>query len=371
MPRILHIIPSLSRQGMAKQLRLVADGSAGAGDDVHVCVLAGAPRAYAWCANLEERGVNATILMHRAQCDTSCLPALCGLARSLRPDIVQTWLSAGSLFGRIAARAAGVKHIVSSLGERDLFVPRWQALAERRLGAPTQTAVVDNSAAGELAVRRGWDARHVRVIRPAVEPAAASRYSRGEIFKQLNLPQDARLLGTAGSLEREKNLKHLIWVTDIFQAIHEPVHFLIMGDGPQRARLELFARQIAVRSRVHFLGHRDDVLDVLPHLDVYVSGARHEGSSNGLLEAMAAGVPPVATDLAGHREFICHGQNGFLVPVGSRADVAKCVKKLLDSVHLAEAVGDCARDSVLASHSVADAVKQYRALYQSIASSAN
>jgi hypothetical protein len=149
------------------------------------------------------------------------------------------------------------------------------------------------------------------------------------------------------------------------------VHLVVLGEGPQRARLERFSRQIEVRHRVHFLGHRDDVLDILPHLDVYVSGSQHEGCPNGLLEAMAAGVPPVVTDIPGHRELISHSRSGFLVPVGSRADVAKCVKKLLDNAQLAEEVGNSARNSVLAGYSVVKAVEHYRALYTSIASSAN
>jgi glycosyltransferase involved in cell wall biosynthesis len=366
MPRILHVISSLARHGTAKQLRLVAAGLATEGHDVHVCVLAGAPNAYEWCAALAEHGVDSTVLTQRTRADVSCLPALYRLIRQLQPDVVHTWLPIGNLFGRLAARAAGVKHVVSSLRDADPFVSRWNWPAERMLAGSTSAIVVNSHGVREHAVRHGIAPQKIHVIGNAVEIAKESCYSRDELFEQLQLPSDARLLGTMGPLVRSKNLKHLIWVVDIFKGIHEPVHLLVLGDGPQRARCELFAEQIEARHLVHFVGHRADARDILPHLDAYVCGSQHEGCSNGLLEAMAAGVPPVVTNISAHHDLVQHPQNGFHVPVGSRADVAKCVKKLLDDEQLAANMGTTAQTSVLARHSLKAMIEQYSALYKQI-----
>jgi len=362
--RILHIISSLARHGTAKQLRLVAEGLAAAGDEVQVCVLAGgAAGTHQWCADREENNVDVSVLTHRSSCDASCLVPLCRTVRRQQPDVVHTWLPAGNFFGRLAARAAGTAHTVASLRDMDPFAraSRWRA--ERWLAKRTSAIVVNSSGVRTHADRHGIDSRKLHVIANAVEPTFPSGQSRGQLLDHLNLPPDARLLGTAGPLTRTKNLKHMIWVADIFKAIHEPVHILIMGDGPQRWRFARFARQIEIDDRVHFLGDRADVLDILPHLDVYLSASQHEGCPNGLLEAMAAGVPAVVTNIAGHRDIVCHGESGFLVPVGSRAEVAKHSKKLLEDAQLASRIGHAGQKVVLEKHATADIIERYRALY--------
>ncbi|MCG8585114.1 MAG: glycosyltransferase, partial [Pirellulales bacterium] len=263
--RVLHIIPSLAQHGTAKQLRLVAEGLAAKGYDVHVCVLAGAPHAYQWCADLAEHGVESTIVTHRSRCDATCLPALIGRLRAICPDVVHTWLPAGNFFGRLAARSAGTKHIVSSIRHQDPYAPGWQWLAERLFDGRTDAIAVNSVGVRQHAVRQGLDASKVHVVPNAVEPAVPSQYSREECFEMFDLPDDARLMAAVGTLERSKNLKQQIWVADIFKGIHEPVHLLLLGEGPQQARLDAFARQIEVRHRVRFAGHREDVLDILPH----------------------------------------------------------------------------------------------------------
>ena len=365
--RILHIISSLEQHGTTKQLRLVAEGLAARGDDVHVCVLSGGtPGTYAWCAALAENHVDTSVLTHRSTCDASCLVPLYRTIRRHQPDVVHTWLAAGNLFGRIAARAAGAAHTVASIRDMDPFAHAWRWPAERWLAKRTDAIVVNSSAVREHAIRHGIDSRKLHTITNAACSASRSSYTRDELLDDLNLPPDTRLLGTVGPLVRTKNLKQLIWVGDIFKSIHEPVHFLVMGDGPQRWRLERFARQIEIDDRVHFLGHRDDVLDILPHLDVYLSASQHEGCPNGLLEAMAAGVPAVVTNISGHRDLVHHGESGFLVPVDSRADVARHSKKLLEDAQLAFRVGEAGRNWILKNHRPADMIERYRALYARI-----
>ncbi|MCG8586130.1 MAG: glycosyltransferase family 4 protein, partial [Pirellulales bacterium] len=99
---------------------------------------------------------------------------------------------------------------------------------------------------------------------------------------------------------------------------------------------------------------------------VFLSGSQHEGCPNGLLEAMAAGVPPVVTNVAGHRDIVRHGESGFLVPVGSRSEPAKYVKKLLDDGELAARIGNAAKETVATRHSVEQTVGGYAELYQSV-----
>src|SRR5205823_13545881 len=124
--------------------------------------------------------------------------------------------------------------------------------------------------------------------------------SREELLNELHLPSGSRLVGAVGRLWPQKRLKDLIWATDLLKSTRDDTHLLIVGDGPQRSRLERYAEQNAVLDRVHFLGERADVPRLMPNFDCLWLGSEYEGQSNAILEAMLAGVPVIATDIPGN-----------------------------------------------------------------------
>ena len=147
--------------------------------------------------------------------------------------------------------------------------------------------------------------------------------TRRQLLAELELPEDSRLIGLVGRLWPQKRVKDAIWAADLLKVIRDDVHLLVIGDGPQRDRLRRFRDQCQIRDKVHFLGERGDVPRLLPHFDVLWSTSGYEGQSNVILEAMAAGVPVVATDIPGTRELVVPDVTGYLVPVGDRAAFAK------------------------------------------------
>ena len=106
---------------------------------------------------------------------------------------------------------------------------------------------------------------------------------------------------------------------------------IIVGDGPLRKTLEERARHLGVAEHVDFLGNvpHEQVPEILGASDLYISTARSDGASVSLLEAMACGVPPIATDIPANREWIANAENGFLFPVGDSVDLAQKVVTLL------------------------------------------
>ena len=139
-------------------------------------------------------------------------------------------------------------------------------------------------------------------------------------------------------------MKDAIWAADLLKVIRDDVHLLIFGDGPQRDRLLRFREQVVIGDKVHFLGQRNDLAHWLPHFDVLWSTSGYEGQSNAILEAMAAGVPVVATDIPGTRELVVPGETGFLVRVGHRAGFARWTNQLLDDAALAGRMGQTGRE---------------------------
>jgi glycosyltransferase involved in cell wall biosynthesis len=184
------------------------------------------------------------------------------------------------------------------------------------------------------------------------------------------------LIGLVGRLWPQKRVKDAIWAVDLLRTFPYDSHLLVIGDGPHRARLEMFCGQVETRDKVRFLGRRDDVPRLLPHFDVLWSPSAYEGQSNAVMEAMAAGVPVVATDIPGTRDLVVHGETGFLVPAPERsAESAKVngavvrglierTAELLGNRDLARRMGEAGRRRMAEHFSVETMLRRHAELYR-------
>jgi glycosyltransferase involved in cell wall biosynthesis len=361
--RILLIIPTLDRCGAEKQLTLLACGLPRDRFDVHVCVLT---RDGPLRAALDQAGIAVTLIGKSWKIDPVAYWRLYRTIRRLQPDLVHTWLFAANAYGRQAARQAGVPHVLA--GERCVDPwKRWHELAiDRYLARRTERLVTNSQGVVEFYRRQGLPASKFVVIPNAVQPAGPSPITRGQLLAELELPPETRLIGAVNRLWPQKRVKDLIWAADLLKVARDDAHLLIIGDGPQRWRLQRYRDQVEIGDRVHFLGERSDVSQLMPHFDCLWLGSQYEGQSNAVLEAMAAGVPVVATDIAGNRELVVHGQTGFLVPVGDRAGFARWTHRLLEDADLAHRCGSAAAERVRDEFSVEKMIQRHIALYEEL-----
>ena len=361
--RILHIIPSLDRAGAEKQLALLAAGLPRERFEVHVCALTrGGPIE----RDLAAAGIPVAVIGKRLRFDPLAYWRLRRHIARLRPDLVETWLFAGNAYGRAAALACGAPRIVASERCVDPWKTWLQLAIDRRLARRTDRIVVNSPAVRDFYAARGISAAQILVIPNGVPPAAPSRRGRAAILAELGLPPHARLVAFIGRFWRQKRIKDAIWALDLLKVIRDDVHLLVFGDGPLRQRMERFRRQIRIVDKVHFLGQRDDVGDWLPHCDLLLSTSGYEGQSNAVLEAMAAGLPVMATDIPGTRDLVVPGETGFLVPVGDRAALARGVQRLLDDPQLAARCGAAGRRRAESEFSVERMVGAYADLYDQL-----
>ena len=187
-------------------------------------------------------------------------------------------------------------------------------------------------------------AEKLTVIPPGVPPAPASDVSRDELLRELQLPPNARLIGVIGRLVPEKRVQDLIWAADLLRVLHDNLRLLIIGDGPLRPQLEQYARLASDLDHIRFLGERDDVWRIMPHLDVLWNGSENRGMSIAILEAMAAGVPVIASDTPMNREFVVEGETGYLIPLGQRsgrADRARHTDRIFTDATNCRKAGCC------------------------------
>lgn len=361
--RILHIIPTLDRAGAEKQLTLLASGLPKDMFDVHVCVLT---RDGPLHEELDRAGVPVTVIGKRWRLDPQAFWALKRHVGRLQPDLVQTWLFAANAYGRAAALACGVKHLIASERCVDPWKNLWQFAIDRQLARRTARLVANSDGVRSFHVRHGLPADRFVVIPNGVLPAPPSRWTREQLLERLGLPPGSRLLGLVGRLWLQKRVKDAIWIADLLKVAREDVHLLVIGDGPQRDRLCRYRDQVLIRDKVHFLGHRDDVSDLMPHFDVLLSTSGYEGQSNAILEAMAAGRPVVATNIAGTRDLVVDGKTGYLAPVGDRTTMAKHLYRLIEDVDLAHRLGEAGRQRVIDEFAVEKMVARYTALYEEV-----
>jgi glycosyltransferase involved in cell wall biosynthesis len=362
--RILHIIPTLVRGGAEKQLALLAAGLPKDQFDVQVAVLTHTGPLE---QTLREANVPVTLVGKRWKVDPFAFYRLKSLIRRLKPDVVHTWLFAANSYGRQAALAAGVKHVVA--GER--CVDPWKTglhfAVDRSLARRTDRIVTNSSGVKDFYVRHGLPADKFTIIPNGIRAAApAQPLTREQCFQQLGLSPTKHLIGIVGRLWPQKRLKDLIWAADLLKATRDDWQAVIVGDGPQRWRLERFRDQVDIRDRVHFVGEQSDVPRLMPHFDVLWLGSEYEGQSNAILEAMAAGVPVIATDIPGNRDLVVEGETGHLLPVGDRFEFARKTHWLLEDDALRQRLGEAGRQRIQQHFTIEQMVERHAALYREL-----
>jgi len=138
----------------------------------------------------------------------------------------------------------------------------------------------------------------------------------------------------------------------------------VVGDGPLREPLMRLAEDLGIADRIKFVGwvHRDKLPDIYRQADVFVFPSRHEGMSNVVLEAMASGLPVIATDIAGNHDLVVHGKNGFLIKPEAEVELREVLKQIMRQPRQLSAMGKEAQQFIIQHYSWRKAAEQYLAV---------
>lgn len=355
MLRICHILPTFHFSGAGSQIQLLTDMLPGDEFEQHVIALQDN-------GNSKRAFPNADSAKQSWLFDVGAGMRLRSHLKRIAPDIVHTWQFSANTYGRLAARSAGVKHIVAT----ERAVDRWkvwqESATDRWLARRTDKIITSSESVRAFYQSRGIPADKLKTIPAGVRLPEAS----AETKPIDDLPADALLIGAAGRLTSDRRLKDLIWACDLLKCIRDDAHLLIFGDGPHRWRLERYAGQIAITDRVHFLGETDQLEAWLPRLHVAWLACGHLGPSSWLLESMAAGIPAVAADSECNREVVIPEQTGFLAPLGDRAAFARWTNVLLSDHARREQMGFAARERAAEHFSAENMVQRHAELYRSL-----
>ncbi|HET7558565.1 MAG TPA: glycosyltransferase [Limnochordia bacterium] len=211
------------------------------------------------------------------------------------------------------------------------------------LSAPDHIIAVSQALADQLIERRLCNRLSLSVIPNGIDLAPFAAPATGALRQALGLSPETALVGAISRLAAGKGIESLIGIAPSLATHPRNPHFVIIGDGPQRAHFEALAARVGADDRVHFLGWRDDVSALLPELDVFVLASESEGLPLSLLEAMASGRAVVASAVGGIPEAIQDGVTGLLIPPKAPAALAFAVERLLRDPEYALALGRCAK----------------------------
>jgi glycosyltransferase involved in cell wall biosynthesis len=320
-------------------------------------------------ADLRAAGIPTTCLNKRLKVDPMALQRLVAHLRRGRYDVVQTWIFAANVYGRIAARRARVPVVLTSEMAVDLWKGAGHRAIDRRL-ARWCDAVVGNSQAVLDYYRDlvGIEPAKLRLIYSGIGPEETPPAEAAAARAELGLAPGARLMVYAGRLARQKCVDDLIDALDLLQHIRPDTVTLLIGDGPERTRLEERAAAFRMLGRnVRFLGHRQDAARWIAAADIVVLSSRYEGLPNVVLEAMRCARPVVATAAPGTTELVVPGETGLLVPVGDHKALAAALRDLIDDPGRASRLGQACRDRVDRQFRADAMIEQFGELYETIA----
>ena len=364
MIRLALMIPTLDRGGAEKQLTLLATHLPRNRFEVTVCTLT---RDGPYRAVLERAGIQVESFSKRWKLDPAAWFRAVGFFRRWKPDIVHTWLFAANTYGRTAARRAGVPYIVGAERCADHW-KLWHELAiDRYLAGRSNGLITNSDGVVDFYAQKRIPREKFTVIPNAIEPNATEPSTSSVNWRQeLNLKEDAYLIGAVGRLWPQKRIEDLVWGAQFLRFVRENGFLLIAGDGPRRPYLESLRNQLKLQGRIFFLGHRDDAVDWLPQLDAFWIGSGYEGQSNAVMEAMRAGLPVVASDIPGNRDLVVQDETGFLLPLGDRAGFARKTCWLIDHPDQAKNMGAAGSERIKSEFSIEAMVQRYVEFYDNL-----
>ena len=281
--------------------------------------------------------------------------------QAFRPQVLQSFLFHANMAGRWTARRVGVPIVVSGVR-----VAEQDAMWRMRLDRWTNRLVTHNVCVSESVANvcraLGIAADKVSVIPNGVDVAAfatATPASREEF----GIPPTARVLLAVGRLHPQKGFDLLLEAVTPILVNDATLHLVIVGEGPQRDVLERKIAESAHTARVRLIGRRSDVPDLMRASDLFVLSSRWEGMPNVVLEAMAAGLPVVATDVEGVREVIDDGVSGVIVAPESVASLSAGITRVLADERFGDALGQAAQERVRTEFTWEQAARRYCELW--------
>jgi glycosyltransferase involved in cell wall biosynthesis len=332
--KVAIMIDSLAIGGAQKHVRQLACGLAGRGHCVTVYCLNDVVHPI-YREALEAGGVELKVIGKVKVLNGRGLLEVAWTLWRNRHDVLVTVLFVSTLFGRVVAAMVGGIPVVTCLQARNINYTAAQKIALRVTAGLTNLTVTNSrNAIGWAVENEGVDVRRCTFVANALDPiriAGSGQEHNRPTWTALGFPQleGKTVIGSLGRLHRQKGYDVLLEAFAGIASTLDACHVLLVGEGPERAALVALAKQLGLEGRVWFAGERAETRPLLEKMAIYVQPSRFEGTPNAVMEAMAAGLPVVASAVDGITELIAEGREGWLVlPEDAEVLAQRLAKKI-------------------------------------------
>ena len=289
------------------------------------------------------------------------------LISSVQPDLLLTynWGAIDAVLGCMIAPPCSIVHNECGFGPDEAAHLKRRRIWTRRIALRQvfRTIVVSRLLQRVARTHFRLSQDKVRFIQTGVDTERFTPGRNDELRQRWGLDADAVVFGFAGGLRGEKNLQLLL--TAFREAmLHDHAHLVLAGDGPDRTELEQLTAQLGLASRVSFHGHASDIAEVMRAFDVFVMSSRTEQTPNALLEAMASGLPVIATDVGDCAALVGSAGAAFVVAPADRSGYAAALQQIEADTDLRRDLGAANRARAIAEFSKSRMIDEYRDVYK-------
>jgi len=367
MIRIMHIFSTFDVGGLESVVANLINHMSADMFSHSICVFSKRTGAV---EKIKNKNINIFIVRKNFRNDPTLIFRLAGLLKRQKPDIVRTY-NWGAIEGVVASKLGGVKRIVHSEHGFDLaevLKQKKRRIFARKLILKRCDKIIAVSKFLQkwLVETVGVDNNKVIYLPNGCDVKKYFPGRDGAKRRELDIQDNEIVIGTVGSLKELKDQESLIKAFASLTKSYADLKLLLVGDGPKRKDLEDFARELKISDKVIFAGNIIDTADIYRAMDIFVLPSLSENLPNTLLEAMASGLPVVATDV-GDVRYILDGENGGIIVQPKDVEgIAKGIEYYLNNKQAAKDKGNFARRRVEEFFSLDKMVNAYESLYLAI-----
>lgn len=364
---IVHIAKMTGVAGTENHLLTLLPGLQAQGIQIHLIVLTEPEKPMdAYIAEMNRRGVPSEGMVINQDVEYGLIGRLAERLRILRPEAVHTHLIHADWHGVIAARRVGIRRIYWSGHNDDPFRYRpLIRLIQAYLWRRVTVGIAISEAVRQFMIKVEFaPPDKVVTVRYGLDPASPPPESRDLFRAELGLSSSAFVFGSVCRLIEQKGLPHAIHAFKSLSGAYPNAHYVIIGDGKMRGELEALIDSLGLRGRVHLAGWRANAAALMNAFDAFLMPSLWEGFGLVVLEAMAARLPVIASNVSALPEIVVQDETGLLVGAGDTAGLEKAMRYMVGDSEGARRMGAAGRTRLESQFSVARMVEQTVQVYQ-------
>ncbi len=363
--KVVHVVESLDIGGLEHVVVALTTAQLRRGHDVRVICLW---RRGALAERVEAAGARVECCEKKRGLDLVAMAAMRRMLRSFHPQVVHTHNPMAHYYAVAAGLGLHVDCILNTrhgMGSGDLSARR-EVLYRVALRMTRYAVSVCDAARQRFVAHRVMPDAKAVVVRNGIDLSRAvprTESSGAALRRTLGLPDNAIVFGTVGRLNEAKQQVRMLRALRTVLADGIPAALVVVGDGELRSSLEAETDNLGLRPQVRLLGARNDVPDLLAGMDVFVLSSRTEGYSLALVEASAAALPIIATDVGGNAEIVQRDVSGLIVAPEDDGQLAAAMALLAQAPARRQELGARARAWALREGSLEAMCDRYEQLY--------